>query len=263
MFWGKLIGGLLGFLFAGPIGAIIGVIVGHYFDRGMYFTTLRRWSGSAQQTIKAQQVFFSATFSVMGHVAKADGRVSESEIKVARAIMKRMMLGSEQQKRAIELFTLGKQPNFDLHTTLLNLREACRNQRMLLRMFIEIQMQAAIAEGSIGPNKRRILELICETLGFAPNFTQFGGYEQAQYQQQRQYRYQRPPPPPTKDPYKVLGISATATNAEVKRAYRKLISQHHPDKLVSKGLPEEMMKLATEKAQEIQKAYDDIMKTRK
>lgn len=265
-FWGKIIGGFFGFLLGGPLGMFFGIMVGHVFDRGLY----HQWHTSFNQQASAQHAFFNATFLVMGYVAKADGRVSEAEIQAARNVMSRMGLNETQRQRAIELFNQGKQPDFDLDAALTRLIQACHHNKVLLRMFVETQMQSAQADGHLSAAKQKVLQTICQRLGFAPlNFSFFEdlfnfqrNYQQGYQQQQQGYRPRQPAQLNLHDAYILLGIKESASDVEVKRAYRKLMSQHHPDKLVSKGLPEEMMKLATEKAQNIKAAYERICDAR-
>lgn len=270
--WGKIIGGLCGLLVGGAIGLIIGVAIGHWFDRGLGQSL---WHGGGAGQAQAQQAFFDATFLVMGHIAKADGRVSEAEIENARNVMRRLNLNETLKQRAIQLFNQGKQPDFNLDQTLLRLTQACHRNRVLLRMFLEIQFQAVLAEGTPSAAKQRILQQICQRFGIPPLnfafFNNFFNYGQTGYQQQGYQRYSqqgsysnfgRSPQQDLNEAYSTLGITASATDAEVKRAYRRLMSQHHPDKLVSKGLPEEMIKLATEKTQTIKAAYEQICAVR-
>lgn len=267
-FWGKIIGGICGLWLAGPIGLILGVIVGHSFDRGL--TQQRKPFGQfGAQNSQAQQTFFKTTFSVMGYIAKADGHVSEAEIQAARSAMNRLGLSEPMRKQAIEYFTEGKQSSFNLEQALTQLIQSCHRNKVLLRMFIEIQMQAAYAEGRLSATKQRILQTICQRLGFAP--LNFGFFEdlfnfqqghQRQGHQQQNYRRPGTTQLRLQDAYTLLGIPETANNADVKRAYRRLMSQHHPDKLVSKGLPEEMIKVATEKTQNIKAAYERICEAR-
>lgn len=264
--WGKIIGGVCGLLIGGPLGLILGILVGHSFDRGLL---MHRHSASGPQQAQAQQAFFNAAFSVMGHIAKADGRVSEAEIQTVRAVMSRMGLDEARRQQAILLFERGKQADFDLDKTLTELIQACHRNKVLLRMFVELQLQVALADGGLNAAKQRVLQAICQRLGFAPLnfmfFEQLFGFQQ-QYQQGSQQSYRRAPSHPKQlkleDAYAVLGVTASATDVEVKRAYRRLMSQHHPDKLVSKGLPEEMLKLATEKTQNIKAAYDRVCAAR-
>jgi len=263
VYWsGKFIGAVLGYILGGPFGAVAGLVVGQYFDLGR--ATQWRQVAPGMKRENAQQAFFRTTFLIMGHIAKADGRVSESEIQAAKAAMRNMMLSPQMRKEAIRLFTEGKQSGFSLDVAIDDLLFACQHQRMLLHMFIEIQIQAAAAAGGgINQIKLRILDYLCRRLGFDVN--DFYVFESQHHRHYQQYR-QRAKPPPKIDKvtraYKTLNIDKKATDAEVKKAYRKQLSQNHPDKLVAKGLPEEMIKLANQKTHEIKQAYDIIAKSR-
>jgi DnaJ like chaperone protein len=278
MLWiGKIVGILLGYAFAGPLGAVIGFIFGHNFDIALR----QQWVNShpnSQKQSQVQNAFFIATFQVMGHVAKSDGRVSEVEIQAARAVMQRMGLNEKMRRRAIELFNQGKETDFSLQQSLQRLLENSQRNRSLLQMFYDIQLQAAFAEGVLSPQKKRLLQFICQRLGCTP--VDFSTYEsiyrgyyyyqqqtsqqrgRQQYYQNRQSHTQPSPVSTLSNAYKILGVPESATTIEIKRAYRKLMSQNHPDKLVAKGLPDEMMKLATEKTQQIRGAYDQIRESR-
>ncbi|MDH3694681.1 MAG: co-chaperone DjlA [Gammaproteobacteria bacterium] len=260
-FWGKLIGAAVGYMIWGFLGALIGVFLGHKLDSGVGRLTYQRYSSSGSQE-RVRKAFFTATFSVMGYVAKSDGRVSEAEIKMANALMSQMQLSEEQRVQARELFNQGKQTDFDVNAVLDQFRYACHRRLNLIRMFLEIQIQAAFADGNIHAIEQTVLADIAQKLGF-PRF-QFEQLLQmiaatVHSQSQRQTTQKAP----ISDDYKILGVSRDASDAELKRAYRRLMSQHHPDKLVAKGLPEEMLKLATEKTQRIQAAYDQICEARK
>lgn len=106
--WGKILGGLFGFLLGGPLGALIGVAIGHAFDKG-----LRNVTGAIPRA-RAQGAFFTAVFSVLGHLSKADGRVNEDEIRMAEAVMDRMGLPAPLREHAKMLFRRGKEPGFSL-----------------------------------------------------------------------------------------------------------------------------------------------------
>ncbi|MFC1681419.1 co-chaperone DjlA [Pseudomonadota bacterium] len=258
--WGKLVGGAFGFMLGGPLGAALGAVLGHKFDTG-----LGKLDGVVRIEIpkvgdqqRVQTAFFTATFSVMGYMAKVDGHVSPSEIAMAENIIGHMQLSRAQRGAAIKLFNLGKTPEFALDDVLEQFRLECHHRTTLLQMFLEIQVQAALADGRIDATEKTLLEKMANSLHFAPGFIddllQFvrgaGSVDRREV-------------PRLDDAYKVLGVDSSASYAEVKRSYRRLMNQHHPDKLVAKGLPDEMLKMATEKTQQIQKAYDRISDSRK
>ena len=265
MSWlGKFLGGAFGFLLGGPLGAILGASVGHHFDIGLE-TMGRTDRLSPGDQHRVQMAFFTATFSVMGHLAKADGRVSPAEINLAKQVMDNMKLTAEMRETAINLFQQGKNRDFPLHEVLAQFHSECRGRTS---MFLEFQLQAALADGDVNPAEDRLLLTICSHLGIS-RFE----YERIKLQllaQQRFYSYStgnqyQPARHQTKlaDAYAILGVKANASDSEITKAYRRLISQHHPDKLVAKGLPEEMMTLAKEKTQQIRKAYETITEARK
>jgi len=267
--WGKLVGGALGFAIGGPIGALLGAAVGHQVDRGLEAAQYEQlgWqgAGSAAQQERIQTVFFTTVFSVMGHLAKADGRVTEDEIQLARDVMNRMQLDAQQQKFAIELFRQGKEPGFPLQDIIAQFHQECGRNRNLKQMFIEILLHAAYADGVMHEAERHLLMHICAQLGFShTEFSVLEGMVRAQraFHGRSQHEPVRPNRDLLQEAYSALGVESGASDAEVKRAYRRLMSQHHPDKLVAKGLPEEMIKLANERTAEIKAAYETIRKAR-
>ena len=269
--WGKIAGAIFGYSMGGFVGLIIGVLIGHYLDRGLKQAFQHDQFGFNYRPGNQEQIqtaFFTAVFSVMGHIAKADGRVSESEISMARNIMRQMQLNSDQEKKAVELFTKGKAPDFPLEDVIDNFHRECHHNRNLERMFIEILLYAAYADGHMHDAERHIFYRICSRMGISE--FEFLRIEKMVHAQQAfhgqgagyQQASQKPPQNILADAYAALGIEKTASDAEVKKAYRRQMNQHHPDKLVAKGLPEEMIKLANEKAQEIKAAYETICKAR-
>jgi DnaJ like chaperone protein len=263
--WGKVLGGTFGFVLGGPLGALLGGVVGHQFDKGLQ--GLREEAEAAADIgtqARTQTAFFTATFSVMGHVAKADGRVSEEEIEMARAVMAQMDLPTQMRQAAIKLFTEGKQPGFPLDDVLDQLRRECHRRYTLLQIFIEIQIHAAYADGIMDPAERDLLVRICDRLGFSRrDFERLESMIRAErHGGAGPGRRPTATGPSLVDAYAILNVPEKATEGEVKKAYRRLMNQHHPDKLVAKGLPEEMMRLATEKTREIKAAYERIRKDR-
>ena len=257
--WGKLAGGAFGFMLGGPLGAALGAALGHQFDKGLG----RIGGGIGSEFLRVgsqervQTAFFTATFSVLGHLAKADGHVSPREIAMAKNIMAQMQLNELQRKAAVKLFDAGKQPGFPLDEALDQFRVECHHRTTLLQMFLEIQVQGAMADGRVDTAEHAVLSRISDRLGFAPHHV-----EEILRFVRGAGNVNRQTAPNLNDAYQVLGVKRSSSDAEIKKAYRRLMSQHHPDKLVAKGLPDEMLRLATEKTQQIQKAYDQVKESR-
>lgn len=270
---GKVIGGFLGLAAGGPFGAMIGAALGHGVDHG-----LEKLQRNAQlppgDRQRIQSAFFTATFSTMGHLSKADGRVSEAEIALAESIMTQLRLSSEMRSAAIKLFQQGKTAEFDLPAVVETFRRECRGQRSLIQMFLEIQIQAAYVDGEPTSSQRQVLNQIRSGLNIPEilfrqletlvrlqrSFTGSAGPQGASGTGGRRQAPTRAPN--LKEAYALLGVTPKDSDATIKRAYRRLLSQHHPDKLVSKGLPEEMMKMAAQKTHEIRRAYEMIQNAR-
>lgn len=261
MWQGKIIGAVLGYLAGRLPGAMIGAFIGHLFD------VERSQRGSANAP-SLQQRFFATTFQLMGHVAKADGRVSEQEIQAARQVMAQFRLSDADVRRAIDAFTQGKAADFPVDDTLRLFARACGTRTDLKLMFLQIQLQAAMLGGGLNSASRPVLRRVATILGISDyQFAQMeamfhmgAGYQggasgsmggSAQSQASR-----------LDEAYQVLGVNKTASDAEVTKAYRRLMSQNHPDKLVAKGLPESMMKAAEEKTRSIRAAYELICEAR-
>ncbi|MEN8204562.1 MAG: co-chaperone DjlA [Pseudomonadota bacterium] len=253
--WGTLLGGTLGFMFGGPLGALLGAALGRNFDRGIRVTDEHGAFGAGQQE-RVQTAFFTTTFSVMGHIAKADGKVTRDEIAAANSIMGRMQLNAQQRKAAIRLFNEGKKAGFPLHEVLRQFRRECSRRHNLMQMFLEIQIATAMADGHFHASEKRVIFSIGEQLGFShadiEHLFSFSGTGRTAGDQKQTLA----------QAYEILGVPKSASDAGVKKAYRRMMSQHHPDKLIAKGLPEEMIKLATEKTQQIKAAYEQIRDSR-
>lgn len=279
--FGKLLGIFFGYLLLGPLGGLLGFLIGHAFDKGLNIQLA--WDNAGSQPYEdteAKTLFFKATFSIMGYLAKIDGVINEHEIAIARQIMARMQLSEAQKHEAIQFFHQGKSPDFNIHRLLNDFHQSYQRQPHLKQLFLEIQVQAVLVDAELNPREYEALlqvaheirvprfmldQIIARTQAMA-FFTQSQrhGYGQSQQQYYRQQQHQRTESSRSslQEAYKVLGVATTATDQEVKKAYRRLMNEHHPDKLVAKGLPPEMMKVATEKTQQIQQAYDLICKSR-
>lgn len=270
MIWqGKALGALIGVVTAGPVGALFGTFIGHLFDVQAESGLAGRLGGGthaddgATSSMGLQEAFFRATFEVMGHIAKSDGRVSENEIRAARAIMAEFRLGEREIQFAIQLFTRGKEQEYPLEATLLGLRRILNGRPDVLRMFVQIQLQTALWSG-FTPAARHVMARVAASLGVsAYDVVQMEALLRMQ-QGFRQSRGEAPPPKVDKvaQAYEVLGVTSAASDAEVTKAYRRLMNQNHPDKLVARGLPESMMKVAEEKTRQVRSAYEVLRAAR-
>ena len=174
--------------------------------------------------------------------------------------MRQMRLNPEQKKVAQRLFNEGKKAGFPVNDVLQQFRVECHRRTNLLQMFMEIQIMVALSDGTLDASESTILEYAASALGFSP--AQYRAILQ-RMQAQRHVQSADTFGMSLEDAYDLLGISKSASDQEVKKAYRRQMNQHHPDKLVSKGLPEEMMEMANRKAQDIKSAYETIKKSRK
>ncbi len=282
-FIGKIVGAILGWKFGGFFGLIAGTFLGHLADKKIYEL------GSVQSTffkrkLTRQSLFMQTTFAVLGHISKAKGRVTKEDIALANNLMQQMNLDMASRKLAQEAFNRGKESDFPLRKVMREFRIACGERVDLLRMFLTVQVKAAFTDDILDPREQEVLYVIAEELGISRfQFEQMlamelaarhfskgfqGGYYQQQntegfhdYSQQQQ-GFQTQSGPTLADAYQVLGVNEEDDRQTVKRAYRRLMSENHPDKLVSKGLPKEMLEMAKEKTQQIQAAYDLIRKAK-
>ena len=250
--YGKAIGAALGTVFGRLPGALIGALLGHQFDRGLGDPL----PGAAP---RAQQAFFALTFEVMGHVAKVDGRVSEQEVQIARRIMHQMRLGPDQVRLAIQHFTTGKRSDYALQQRLSDFASRIGNRPELARAFVEIQVQAVVGAGEIVASKREVLWQLARSFGLnRVELAQIEAMLRARQQGQNSVSKELD----LGAAYRTLGMEPKAADKEIKTAYRRMMNLHHPDKLVSKGLPESMKAAAEERTQQISAAYERIKKER-
>ena len=253
--------------------ALAGLIFGHGFTGmmlggviGLVIDGMRK-NQSRYATPQAGG-FIGPLFALLGAVAKSDGRVSEAEIAVAERLMTRMGLDGDQRKQAIESFNAGKQPEFDVTPAIHDLRGWVGMRRDHAFPVLDVVIETVLAEGNPPPEKMALLRQLAFALrvsdmelmalmamkGYAwqaggPRGGSHGHYGGGGYVPPQ--RNQQGP-----DPYTVLGIARSADDRAVKRAYRKLISEHHPDRLGD--LPEDMRRRAESRASEINAAYERI-----
>ena len=257
---GKIIGAILGFMLGGPIGAVIGLLIGHQIDSGAVI--------GAGGAARVHELFFPAVFRVMGHVAKADGRVSEQEIRSARAVMAALHLNPQQVQQAIGYFGEGKQPSFDLDAELGELRPLLRAYPQLAQFFMEIQLQASLGGNGLGVRPRARLLRAASILGLSDAAF-------ARLEELSRWRMSGAGAGPggaagagpadgerVREAYALLECTPGASDEQFVKAYRRQMSRNHPDKLQARGLPESMLERAKERTQQIQAAYELVRKAR-
>ena len=250
------IGAMIGAAFGGFGGLIIGGLIGYAGT----FALKKLVMGTLQV---AQTALLDSTFSIMGALCKADNIVTREEIKAVEQTFDMLKLQGESRAQAKAAFNRGKQPDFNLDAAVDQFAQISRGRGPLLQLFLQLQCMAVAADGRIDPAEHAMLVRIAQRLGLT---------ERDVSQLEALLRAATGGPsaaggPPQKDrlddAYAALGITADATPAEVKRAYRKLISQNHPDKLAARGLPESMRPVAEERSRELNSAYDLIKNARR
>ncbi len=268
---GKLIGAIIGYMVGRFPGLIVGLIIGHFYDASV---SARR-AAPRGSPLEISERFFIATFEVMGHVAKADGRVSEAEIAAARKLMTELRFDGPQIHIAIGHYTRGKSPQFDLETAVGKLIETCGDQPHLLRAFLEIQVRAALEGVDMQGKTRDVIFKVADLLSVSRiELAHIEAVLRIRREQFRQNNGQGqraggagPQSPPRAgmqldSAYQILEVDPKASNGDVQKAYRRQLSKHHPDKLKANGLPDSMLEHAKQRTQQIIEAFELIKSAR-
>lgn len=253
----KLIGFIAGYYFFGFIGAILGLFIGSFIDRA------RAYGSGAMNPLRnavRQAVFLETAFILMGKLAKADGQVSQNEIDHAEQFMQKLGMTAEHRQQAIAWFKKGSASDFDIEPTFKKFLSVCGQTRNLKEVLLVYLIVMALADGQLHPAEEALLTDIASRLGYGS--AAFKRLVDMVLNQSHFAGGKANSSAALDDAYKALGVSKESTDAEVKRAYRKLMSQYHPDKLMGQGMPEDMIAVATEQAKEIQLAYDLVKKSR-
>ncbi len=254
----KLIGALLGYFLFGFFGAFAGFFLGSLADR---YRTYGAGGVNPLSAAHRQAVFLETVFLLMGKLAKADGHISKDEIEHVEQFIQKLGMTAGHRQQVIALFKQGAAPDFDFEPRIRRFMVVCGHTHSLKQMLLVYLIVMALSDGRIDSAEERLLMEIARHLG----------YDQAAFRHMldmilNQSHFaggQVTSASALEDAYKALGVSQDSSDQEVKRAYRKLMSQYHPDKLMGQGVPEDMIAVATEQAKEVQLAYDLIMKSRK
>lgn len=254
---GRIIGAIIGLLlFRHPVGMLIGFLVGLYFDKG--YAGLRKGNASNTrehiQDIRA--LFMPFLFTSLGHLAKSDGRISEAEISHAEDVMKHYGFDVGMREEAIRWFQDGAKKDSRYEELLQEFAAAIRDKPDVKKVVLELLVSLAMADGIIHPREEALLLKIAVTLGvhermFQLLLNQLKG-QQAFGKADSNHELA--------EACRVLGVNESDSMDVIKKAYRKLMSEHHPDKLIAQGVPEAAIRMATEKSQVIQSAYEIVKK---
>ena len=254
----KFIGVVAGYYFFGFWGALFGFFIGSVIDR---MRALGAGAMNPLQNAIRQAVFLETVFILMGKLAKADGHVSQDEIGHVEQFMQKLGMTAQHRQQAIAWFNQGADPAFDIEQTYKKFMVYCGHTRNLKDVLLVYLIVMALADGHFHPAEEELLTDIAGRLGYGREA--FKHMIDMVLNQSRFAGGQVTTAAALDDAYKALGVSKDSTDAEIKRAYRKLMSQYHPDKLIGQGVPEDMIAMATEQAKEIQLAHDLIKKSRK
>ena len=276
----KYVTAVLGYYLFGHsfFGAFIGLIVGSFISFKLsgglvgHITGFGNVGGMTGIKTERQALFFKTVFTLKGKLAKADGRVSEAEVAHVEQFMTQLNMSTAHRKQAIEYFTVGKQADYDIEPLIQEFNSITARSPNLKQMLMVYLVRIALADGEIHPKEANLLQNIGQQLGYsAESFEQLlamlqgqdqfaGGQYQSTGGQSGMGGYTSASA--IDSAYQALGVSKSHTDAEIKKAYRRLVREYHPDKLMGQGLPEAMIKEATERSQEIQTAYDLIKTSR-
>ncbi len=243
--FGKIAGGTVGFLFGGPLGAICGAALGHAFvDKRSIIPQEHQTFTEKDST---QALYFVSLFSILGKLSKIDGVVTRDEIEVTENFMKEIGLSPEQRRFAIETFNEAKTSPYSIEDLATQFYNFNRHSPEILRSFLDLLFRTVAADGKQHPAEESALRRMQDI--FRISEQEYTNLRLSYFDDFDKY-------------YRRLECTPGSSNEEIKRNYRKLASDFHPDKIMSKGLPEEFVDFATDRFQEIQEAYDKIRKER-
>lgn len=257
--FGTVLGSSIGFVFGGPLGAIGGAALGHILlDRN----SNRAYGNAANihAREKRQAGYFLALFSIMGKIAVADGKISTSERQLVSQFIRQSGMSNTQGEYALRIFEEAAHSPHSVHALADQFYRITAGQSRYHLNFMDFLVRLAAADGTLHGNERRLLEEVASSLHVNTHDLDLL-LTRATYQQQYSSagrNAERETGANIEQAYSTLGCTKESSENQIRSAYRRLAAAYHPDKILSKDLPEEFTQLATEKFQEIQNAYQTI-----
>ena len=248
--WGKLIGGAAGMALGGPIGAILGIAAGHGVDKVRKFDTDD--SNKNFSNDQKEQIFATSVIAISAKIAKADGKISKSEILAFKKIFE---FPAEDEKAISNIFNSAKENIDDYKDIAEQVYKVFKSNKGLLFELLNSLFSIAYADEELHPKEKVMLSEIAKVFRISSNeFESLNNIFEAKISKDNISINRN---------YKILGLSESASLEQVSNQYRKLIKEYHPDKLQGMGLPKEFIELANQKLSAINKAYTEIKNNEK
>jgi len=232
--WGKILGGVGGFAIGGPLGAIIGAVAGHAVDR------MR--DASTQNSDATKSVAFTIGVVVLGaKMAKADGRVTPDEVEAFKQVFQ---VPPHEVKNVARVFDQARKDSAGFEPYAGQIAGMFRGNESVLEELLYCLTFIARADGKLTDQESVYLKAVSDIFGL----------DQAAFERITAITYNAD----QANPYQVLGVDKSISDKDLKSAYRKLVRENHPDRLVAQGMPEEFIEIANRKLASINVAYDAI-----
>ena len=239
--WGKIIGGTTGFALGGPLGAIIGIMIGGSFDR-----SARKLSSSNQISQQQKQNVFALCIIVLSaKIAKADGQVTKEEIYTFK---EKFNIQAEEMSEVSKIFNEAKKSSFGFKNIADQVGNLFSDNKVLLEQLLNNLFYIAEADGLTTSNELEVLRSISQSFHF--NETDFQRIFHSRLNNKES------------DPYKILGVTREDSDNNIRKKWIELSKEHHPDYLIAKGMPKEFIKEANKELSSINLAYDKIKELR-
>ena len=254
----KIIAAVIGYKMAKLPGLVLGLVLGHLLDEKL---KSEQGEGNLVELVKDKslteedRIFFVATFSLFAKLAKSDGRINQEEIRAVEHIIENILeLNTKIRRKVIAIFKAAEDDNTSFHHHAVVFQEAYGRNQAILRAMLESMFSIALADGTLNEVEERLIRSAADIFGFSE--------ESYLSIKSRYVRVDTSRPKATEslasEPYKILECSPNDSNEVIKKKYRSLVQEYHPDKLAAKDLPKGFEKFASDKFREIQDAFTQI-----